>query len=567
MKMIAPLIVVLAPLILAPVTSAHAQAFEVARRSAAKPVTGWSSLPPDAQSAILTALAQDDPVWLQQAELTPSDAQGGEFFGLAAAVSGKTIVVGALYKTVGSNQNQGAAYVFAESGGTWTQQAELTASDGALGDYFGRSVAVSGSTIIVGATDHTVGSNTWQGAAYVFTESGGTWTQQAELTSSDGDAYDAFGISVAVDGSTAVVGAPNHPASGQFNPGPGAAYVFVKSDGKWKQQAELTASDGDDFDTFGYSVAVSGSTVVAGSPNHPYVSKEPGPGAAYAFVKSDGIWSQQAEMTSSDGVPYDRFGNSVAVDGGTAVAGANCHPAAVIAGNLYCGPGAAYVFAQSETIWSQQAELLASDGAAGDDFGDAVGLSGSTALVGASAHTVGSNQEQGAAYVFAQSGATWGQQAELTASGGAAYDLFGLSVGLSGTTAVAGAPCHISTNQACFPTTGPGAAYVFVSSTGTVTLTPDSHTFPETKVGGTSAAYKFTLKNNLPVTLTGLAYATPAPFAVSSSTCGTTLNSDASCTISVTFSPTSEETFTGTLTVNNSANNSPQTASLSGTGD
>jgi hypothetical protein len=524
-----------------------------------KSATGWSSLPLDAQRAIRTALAQDDSGWLQQAELTPSDAEGGEFFGTSVAVSGKTIVVGAFYETVGSNGNQGAAYVFAESDGAWTQQAELTASDGALGDYFGRSVAVSGNTIIVGAPDHTVGSNTWEGAAYIFSKDGGTWTQQAELTSSDGKAYDTFGISVAVDGSTAMVGASAHPASGQGLPGPGATYVFVRSGPTWKQRAELAASDGAAADAFGCCVAISSGTAIVGSPNHPF-STSPGPGSAYIFVGSGGTWSQQVELTAPDGAPYDQFGN-VALDGGTAVVGASGH---TVGSNT--GQGAVYVFAQSGTTWSQQAELTASDGMAGDGLGFSVGVSDGTALAGANGHTVGSNPYQGAAYVFAQNGGTWTQQAELTASDGAAYDAFGWSAALSGNTAVMGAPCHISPNRACFPDAGPGATYVFVPATGTVTLTPASFTFWETKVGDNSA-HKFTLKNSLPATLNGISYSTTGPFAVSTSTCGTTLDSGKNCTISVTFSPTETGTATGTLTVTDSASNSPQTVSLSGTGD
>jgi hypothetical protein len=117
---------------------------------------------------------------------------------------------------VGDNSNTGAAYVFTGSGGTWTQQATLTATDGAANDLFGYSVALSGSTAILGAD----GKNTSTGAAYVFARSGGTWTQQIKLTASDGGTADNFGISVAIAKSTAVVGAPG-------NQGTGAAYVFV----------------------------------------------------------------------------------------------------------------------------------------------------------------------------------------------------------------------------------------------------------------------------------------------------------------------------------------------------
>ena len=157
-------------------------------------------------------------------------------------------------------------YVFVQSGTTWNQQAELTASDGAAYDLFGVSVAISGSTAIVGAGGKTVASNADQGAAYIFTQSGGVWSQQAELIASDGSAYDWFGLSVAVDGGTAVAGAYNKTVGP--NSGQGAAYVFTQSGTSWSQQAELTAADGDSYDQFSGSVAVSGTTALVGSPLH-----------------------------------------------------------------------------------------------------------------------------------------------------------------------------------------------------------------------------------------------------------------------------------------------------------
>jgi hypothetical protein len=203
----------------------------------------------------------------QQAELTGSDGAAQDEFGWSVAVDGSTAVVGALqHTTAGSNQHQGEAYVFVESGGTWSQQAKLTASDGAFGDYFGFSVAVSGNTAIVGAAYR----NGQEGAAYVFTDTAGTWSQQAELTASDGAPNHYFGESVAVDGSTAVVGAND------FN----KAYVFAESGGKWSQQTELTASGSAQL---GLSVSVRGSTLVAGA-WATNVGSNSQQGAAYVFV-------------------------------------------------------------------------------------------------------------------------------------------------------------------------------------------------------------------------------------------------------------------------------------------
>jgi hypothetical protein len=402
--------------------------------------------------------------WIQQAELTASDGVAVDWFGNSVAVDGSTVVVGAPDHPWSSlsGTGPGAVYVFVESGGTWSQQAELTASDGAAHDFFGGSVALSSGTAVVGAPGRTVGSNVSQGAAYVFVQSGGTWSQQAELTASDGTAQDYFGGSVAVNGTTVVVGARCHPGLDfcAESPGPGAAYVFVQSGGTWTQQAELTASDKAGGDEFGYSVAVSGSTVVVGASDHPASGLgDFGPGAAYVFVDSGGTWSQQAELTASDGAPNDFFGGSVAVSGGTLVVGAQgCPP---------CGtPGSAYVFVEGSGTWSQQAELTAPDIGPYDYFGASVSISGSTAAVGAFNHTVGSNDGQGEVYVFVQNGTTWSQQAELTASDGAAVDQFGYSVAVSGTTAAVGAVFkNVGSN------TQQGAAYVFASSGPLFTLT------------------------------------------------------------------------------------------------
>jgi nucleoside-specific outer membrane channel protein Tsx len=369
--------------------------------------------------------------WVQQAELTASDGAADSEFGYSVAISGTTLVVGAPYDEVGSNIAQGAAYLFVQSGSTWTQQAKLTVSNGKADDYFGYSVAISGAVAVVGAPGRTVGTNRKQGMAYVFMQSGTTWTQQAALASSDGAAKDSFGHSVAVASHTVVVGASLKTIGS--NALQGAAYVFVPNAGEWSQQAELTASDGAENDQLGCSVSLSGSTILAGAPGKT-VNSNTYQGAAYVFVQSGTTWSQQAELTASDGAKTDSLGGSVALKGTTAVVGAAFHTV-----GTHTQEGAAYVFVQSGATWSQQAELTSSDGESFDNFGVSVAVVNGAALVGASLHQVGSNAEQGAAYLFKQSGTTWSQEAELTSSDGQTGDSFGYSVALVGTTAVVGA--------------------------------------------------------------------------------------------------------------------------------
>ena len=499
--------------------------------------------------------------WIQQVELT--DGRAYDHSAWSVAISGNTIVVGAVCHpgtsidcVAGYSGGPGAAYVFAESGGMWSQQQKLTASDGAPGDLFGESIAVDGSTVVVGAPHHEVGPNARKGAAYVFVERGGMWGQQAELTASDGAGNDKFGWSVAVSGSTVVVGAPHHEVGP--NASEGAAYVFVESGGIWSQQAELTASDGAADDKFGWSVAVSGSAAVVGA-YLKTVGSNTQQGAAYVFVESGEMWSQQAELTASDGAAGDWFGYSVAVSGGTAVVGS---PGRVSFVRFSKYAGAAYVFVQSGTTWSQQAKLIASDGAGTDNFGNSVAVdeNTSTAVVGALNHKVGHAADGGAAYMFVQSGATWSQQAELTASDCSGDDNLGQSVALSGSTAVAGAPWHsIGSNK------WQGAAYVYVPGPITVTL-PTSLNFANEALDNTSAAKAVTLTNTSTGTLNIASITVNGDFAISSTTCGAILTAGTACKVNVTFTPMELGVLTGTLTFTDNASNNPQTVALSGTG-
>jgi hypothetical protein len=254
-----------------------------------------------------------DPMLTQQQKLTASDAANFDNSGYSVALSsdGNTALVGACNKNSGS----GAAYVFTRSDAIWTQQQELTASDAAYFDNLGCSVALSGdgNAALVGAYN----KNSASGAAYVFTRSGGTWTQQQELTASDAANSDYFGHSVGLsrDGNTALAGAFGK------NLARGAAYVFARSGANWAQQQQLTASVPANFDFFGWSVALSGdgNTVLAGAPR-----KNSYTGAAYVLTRSGGTWTQQQELTASDSAVSDYFGYSGALsgDGNTAMAGA-----------------------------------------------------------------------------------------------------------------------------------------------------------------------------------------------------------------------------------------------------
>ena len=261
------------------------------------------------------------------------------------ALAGSTALIGAPWRTVGGNDDQGAAYVFRRSGSSWSQQAQLSAANGAVGDFFGNSVALSGSTALIGAPWH----NADQGAAYVFTRASTGWIQQAQLSAANGAAGDFFGVSVALAGAAALVGAPDKTVGG--NTDQGAAYVFTRSGITWSQQAQLTAANGAAGDNFGFSVAISGDTALVGAPNKT-VGRNADQGVAYAFRRSGSSWSQQAQLRAARGSAGDYFGNSVSLSGSTALVGAPYH---TVRGHT--DQGAAYVFVRSGSTWSQRTQL------------------------------------------------------------------------------------------------------------------------------------------------------------------------------------------------------------------
>jgi hypothetical protein len=268
----------------------------------------------------------------QTAKLTDSDKYFDNRFGHSVSISGGVVVVGAPFADKGGKLSAGAAYVFVEPGGGWmnmTQTATLTASDKHADDNFGHSVAVSDDVVVVGAQYADAGGTSDAGAAYVFVEPGGGWgdmTQTAKLTASDKASDDWFGYSVAISGSVVVIGAVYADAGGTNHAG--AAYVFVKPAGGWgnmTQTAKLTASDKIALDYFGFSVAISGGVVVVGA-QHADSGGKDGAGAAYVFAKPAGDWVDMTEryrLSAMDKADDDRFGNSVAFNGSVIVVGAH----------------------------------------------------------------------------------------------------------------------------------------------------------------------------------------------------------------------------------------------------
>jgi len=395
-----------------------------------------------AASSFTLSFVPDWTLTTQQQKIQASDPQETDYFGQSVSISGDTVVVGAYYEDTGA-AGAGAAYIFTRSGTTWTQQQKIQASDLQANDYFGQAVAIDGDTVVVGARlEDTVDYNT--GAAYIFTRDGTTWTQQQKIQASDLQANDNFGMSVAIDGDTVVVGAQMEDTGGAEA---GAAYVFTRSGTTWTQQQKIQASDKQADDNFSISVSISGDTAVVGAQYEDTGGINAG--AAYIFTRSGTTWTQQQKIQASDIQADDLFGASVSISGDTVVVGANGEDTGA------SNAGAAYIFTRSGTTWTEQQKILASDIQANDFFGWSVSIDGDTVVVGATGEDTGSSNA-GASYIFTRSGTTWTQQQKIQASDKELNDFFGNSVAIDGNTVVVGAHAEDTGGQEV------GAAYIFV---------------------------------------------------------------------------------------------------------
>lgn len=331
-------------------------------------------------------------VWTLQARLSAADPKPFSNYARALAIAGDTIVVGAA-SADGAVSSSGAVYVYTRSGTTWTQSAKLSASDGEGFSDFGLAVALAGDRIAVGAPSTFVGKENVQGAVYVYAKNGAAWSQEAKLIASDGAAFHNLGRAVAIDGDTIVAGAQQ--ASGNGMPFAGAAYVFVRGGGTWTEQAKLAAADAGFGDEFGYALAFAGDTALVGA-RAADVDGAVDQGAAYAFVRSGATWTQTAKLVATGGEAGDAFGTSVALSGDNAAIGA---PGAGSINGVDLDRGAVFAFSRSGA-WSPSTRISAFDAAQGDAFGASVALDGTLAIAGSPRATVGKDMELGKAYAL-----------------------------------------------------------------------------------------------------------------------------------------------------------------------
>ena len=434
-----------------------------------------------------------NPIFSLQQKLLAADGATGDIFGSSVALSGNTAVIGAMRDDV-TQQDQGSVYVFVRNGAAWTLQQKITASDGAAGDYFGLAVALSGDTLVVGSPLDNIGAKFDQGSVYVFTRSGAVWTQKQKIINSEGAAFDSFGVAVALSDDTLMVSASG--ADIGPNADQGLVYVFMRNGAEWTQVQKFTASDGGANDFFGDVIALSGETIVVGQ-KYDVIGANFNQGSAYVFMRIGGFWTEQQKLTASDGAANDFFGAAVALKDETLVVGA--FGADIGANN---NQGSVYIFLRNGAVWTEQQKLTAGDGGAADVFGWAVATNGPDVVVGAVGDAIGGNAWQGSVYVFTRNGAVWTERQKITAGDGAAEDSLGVPLALSDDTLLAGAQGdNIGANL------NQGSAYIFTIATCSQ-LMLDPQTLPNGVMGvpysetltatGGSEPYTFVAQAGLP---------------------------------------------------------------------
>jgi len=614
-----------------------------------------------------------DPAFVQQAYLKASNTgtfdifgETGDEFGESVAIDGNTLVVGAPLEDsnatgINGEQNNdaahdsGAAYVFVRNDfGIWSQQAYLKASNTGADDQFGFSVAIAGDTVVIGAPgeqsnatgvdgNQQDNSLNGSGAAYVFVrDENGDWSQQSYLKASNTGDVDNFGFSVAITGSTVVVGAvgENSLATGVGGDqsdnsagNSGAVYVF-KNDNNitWSQEAYLKPSNTGAHDRFGFSLAIHENTIAVGALGEDSRSEgvdsdqdnnlATNAGASYIFARTgNGAWSQQAYLKPSNTQAFDFFGNSVSLFNDTVAVGAPLEDSNATGvdgdqGNNSDadeGPsgfdaGATYVFIRDAFgKWSQQAYLKASNTDNGDRFGFAVSVADEIVVVGArredSNATVvdgdqsdNSGNDGGAAYVFVRdSVGTWVQQSYLKASNTDIRDEFGRSVAVSGETVLVGtgqedsSATGVNGDQSDNLGVQTGAAYVFsrqsppsdpeieVSGNGleivdgdTTPSSADGTDFGSADFDGETVQRNFAIANtnigDLEITGVSISGPNQADFAIVSAPASTIPGGEQS-TLTIEFDPDNVGARTATVSIaNNDDDENPYTFAIAGEG-
>ena len=453
--------------------------------------------------------------WSTEQKLVGTGTNGrvaGDQFGISVGISGDSIAVGAFfqdYDAAGASSvtDAGATYIFTRSGATWSLEQKLvgTGTNGRVaGDRFGQAVSIDSNTVAIGAPkqdyDAAGGSSvTDPGAAYVYTRTGVTWSFQQKLVGSGANSrktYDNLCVSIALSGDTVICGAPEGDYDGSganLVAAAGSAVVFSRSGATWSQEQRLAGSGTNGRitrDYFGTSVAVSGDTAAAGTPEQAYDATgtdfTTDAGAVFAFGRSGSTWSLDEKVVPAANPehrsPGDNLGYAVALsaDGNTLVVGARYDDYGTTASTYFHTVGSVYVLTRSGSNWLLQQKIAGESisGLTDDNFGFSVDISGDTLVIGAPYHdydAASSNYvgNSGAAYVYTRSGTTWSLEQKIVATGTNArnsYDYFGHSVAIDSETVVIGAYSQDYDASGANLVSNAGAAFVYKRSGTTWSL-------------------------------------------------------------------------------------------------
>lgn len=295
----------------------------------------------------------------------------GDCFGCSVAISGDTLAIGEPAGAVQGSEVTGVVNVYVWNGVDFVLQQRIRADDIGAEDRFGESVDIEGDTLVVGSSreDQSAGDN--RGSAYVFIRSNSMWTQQAKVSPNDLLPLAFFGSSISLEGETMLVGAPGQTDVVMANQQIGTAYVFTRNGTAWSQQGKLDPSDGALKDAFGFSVDLSGDTALIGAPSGP-TAVNADTGVAYVFVRNGTTWSFQQKLVGILISAADRIGESVGLDGNTAIVGAPFDDVV----NVGNDAGSVYIFVRSGTTWTEQQKILSNEPAASTFFGRRVSIYG-----------------------------------------------------------------------------------------------------------------------------------------------------------------------------------------------
>lgn len=376
-------------------------------------------------------------------KLLPDDGKAEDQFSYSVAIDGSTALVGALNADVDNIQDAGAAYVYSFGDEGWQQQAKLVAKPAFANDTLGGNVALKNNMALLGVIKRDDKGED-AGAVFAFEKEAKSWSQKQILTANDANAGDAFGQSIALTTEFLVIGSPRSDSPRKDS---GSAYVYIRDKNTWRFQAKLTAKDGAEGDLFGISVAIDGETILVGADLNDEKAEKAG--AVYAYVFDGTQWHQQAKLMAEDGANTDIFGVRVALFGDTALISARRDDIESVGVDA----GSAYIFERTNHKWTQTQKLVAPDGKADDRFGRGVALNQDTALISAMHHDANGNNA-GAVYVFKKQQNQWRYTSKIVAPDAMPEDRLGWNIALSDKRAIVAAPHRDDNDDAS------GAAYV-----------------------------------------------------------------------------------------------------------